>query len=187
MGTRVSQFVTAQKQYSTGCCSAIDLYVFTNAEVKDVVVTANGYKVRLSPAAKEKIQQRYKGTPSESGSQGTLLSFAVVTVVFCAMLAAFVVATFCDCTFCGCKLCDCQCDCQCDNLPYVRMAVYDEIWFANKSGESKCSGCLGQLANLLVVPLCLSKIMQDTVAILPNEVQPEDPQTGQQLQVQNMA
>jgi len=147
MGIKLAKLEGPITPFEFGCCSPVRLGVWVNPEVTAQVYSANGYPLRLTPEAVQKIQTAYKGTP-----------LRVLIEVPCCSCRCAPRAKCCDCSF--------------PTPVYANFAEYTELWFANKNSESMCQGGTAYVLNKCCggIPQACSLHFIDTVTISPDQV-----------------
>jgi len=77
-----------------------------------------------------------------------------------------------------CAGCPClNCPDHCEDPTDIRAINYAEVWFANRSADSMCSGMVGFLANTMCakIPILFSIKCVPTVNVHPHEMNAIDP------------
>jgi len=153
----VSKSDVVDIKYKYGCCSAVNAGFFVNEQVANPCRTTNGVYVELSAEALQRVQvllTEKKGEPVR-----------VIMKVPC-----------CGGGGCACPPCF-NCPDKCEDPVDIRAIQYAEVWFANRSAESMCSGLVGHLVNHVCanIPLLLSIKCVPTVNVHPHEVNAIDP------------
>jgi hypothetical protein len=166
---RVAKYQGATPQYSYGTCSRIWLGLFVNENVNGVIRTPSGLEVEISESARMKIREKWnqmRGRPfkviiNRDCSQD------------CAMMCMCILACgpygpCCYSIFCT----NGSCQCNCADPVNLQWARVHELWFADKSDESICSGCSSCVANSLLCgcPLICSKCLISKVSIDPDDI-----------------
>jgi len=154
MGSVVTKSQSPVPQIQYGCCSAVRLGVWVNAEVGQVVKASNGRDVLLSEAAVAKIRQAYTGVPLK-----------VIMKRPCAVCCG-------NLPCCKCK--SGGCNCACPPPPYPIQwdsAAFSDIWFGKTNSDSKCGTPWGTyFANACCfIPYLLSVHFPNMVEILPED------------------